>query len=188
MKTLEEALPYKDKFFAVGLDSSEVGNPPSKFKNVYKKASDEGLLRVAHAGEEGPAEYVWEALSQLEILRVDHGNHALDDEKLVKELVDHQIPLTVCPLSNLKLKVVKDLKAHPLKKMLAANLLVMINSDDPAYFGGYVEENYEAVADALNLTREEIVTLAKNSFRATFLPDEEKQKYLLSIDQYTESL
>lgn len=187
MKTLEQALPYKDKFFAVGLDSSEVGNPPSKFKNVYKKASDEGLLRVAHAGEEGPAEYVWEALSQLEILRVDHGNHALDDDKLVKELVDHRIPLTVCPLSNLKLKVVKDLKDHPLKKMLEKNLLVMINSDDPAYFGGYVEENYEAVADALNLTREEIVTLAKNSFRATFLLDEEKERYLRLVDEYAES-
>ena len=184
MKTLEQALPYKDKFFAVGLDSSEVGNPPSKFKNVYKKAGDAGLLRVAHAGEEGPAEYVWEALSQLEILRIDHGNHALDDEKLVKELADHRIPLTVCPLSNLKLKVVKDLSDHPLKKMLANNLLVMINSDDPAYFGGYVEENYEAVAEALNLTREEIVTLAKNSFKATFLPEEEKQKYLKAIDDY----
>ena len=120
----------------------------------------------------------------MEILRIDHGNHALDDEKLVKELADHRIPLTVCPLSNLKLKVVKDLSDHPLKKMLANNLLVMINSDDPAYFGGYVEENYEAVAEALNLTREEIVTLAKNSFKATFLPEEEKQKYLKAIDDY----
>lgn len=184
MKTLMEALPYKDKFFAVGLDSSEVGNPPSKFKNVYQKAEEAGLLRVAHAGEEGPADYVWEALNLLEVLRVDHGNHALDDEKLVKELVDHQIPLTVCPLSNLKLKVVKNLAEHPLKKMLALNLLVTVNSDDPAYFGGYINENYQSIADALALTREEIITLAKNSFRAAFLTDEEKTKYYQAVDDY----
>lgn len=184
MKTLDEALPHKDKFFAVGLDSSEVGNPPAKFKNVYKKAADNGLVCVAHAGEEGPADYVWEALKELKIQRVDHGNHSLDDEKLVKELATRQIPLTVCPLSNLKLKVVRDLRDHPLKKMLANNLLVMINSDDPAYFGGYVEENYEAIAEALNLTREDIFMLAKNSFKATFLTPEAKQQYIQAVDDY----
>lgn len=187
MKTLTEALPHKNKFFAVGLDSSEVGNPPSKFKNVYKKADDEGLKRVAHAGEEGPAQYVWEALNLLQITRVDHGNHALDDEKLVKELVDHQIPLTVCPLSNLKLKVVKDLKDHPLKKMLDLHLLATINSDDPAYFGGYINDNYIAVAEALNLTPGDIVKLAKNSFQAAFLSDETKQKYFSAIDDYAKN-
>lgn len=184
MKTLDEALPHKDKFFAVGLDSSEVGNPPSKFRNVYKKADAEDLKMVAHAGEEGPPEYVREALAVLEVFRIDHGNRSLEDENLVKELADHQIPLTVCPLSNLKLKVVKDLKDHPLKKMLDLNLLVSVNSDDPAYFGGYVADNYEAVTEALNLSGEDIVRLAKNSFRSAFLPDEEKEKYLKAVDDY----
>ena len=133
VKTLKEALNYKDWITAVGLDSSEVGNPPSKFQNVFEQARNEGFLTVAHAGEEGPAEYIWEALNLLKVSRIDHGNHCLDDEKLVKELVNRKIPLTVCPLSNLKLKVVKDLKNHPLKAMLDKGLLVTINSDDPAY-------------------------------------------------------
>ncbi|HLG25631.1 MAG TPA: adenosine deaminase [Candidatus Gracilibacteria bacterium] len=182
MKTLEESLPFKDWITAVGLDSSELGNPPSKFKNVFKRAMDEGYKTVAHAGEEGPVEYVREALVMLEVQRIDHGNHAMDDENLIKELVDHQIPLTVCPLSNLKLKVVQNLMDHPLKKMLDRGLLVTINSDDPAYFGGYVLENYLAIAEALGLTVENIRTLAKNSFRASFLTDEEKQKMVSQID------
>jgi adenosine deaminase len=166
VKTLKEALNYKDWITAVGLDSSEVGNPPSKFQNVFEQARNEGFLTVAHAGEEGPAEYIWEALNLLKVSRIDHGNHCLDDEKLVKELVNRKIPLTVCPLSNLKLKVVKDLKNHPLKAMLDKGLLVTINSDDPAYFGGYVNENYLAVAEALSLSKEDIEKLAKNSFDA----------------------
>lgn len=173
-KTLKEALPYRDLIVAVGLDSSEVGNPPSKFKKVFAEARAAGFLTVAHASEEGPAEYIWEALNLLKVSRIDHGNHALDDKKLIKELVKRQIPLTVCPLSNLKLKVVEDLKNHPLKKMLDYGLLITINSDDPAYFGGYLNENYLAVAEALNLTKEEITQLAKNSFIGSFLNENPK--------------
>lgn len=180
-KTLKEALPYRDLIFAVGLDSSEVGNPPSKFKKVFAEARAEGFLTVAHAGEEGPAEYVWEALDLLKVSRIDHGNHALDDEKLIQKLVELKIPLTVCPLSNLKLKVVPDLKKHPLKKMLEKGLVVTINSDDPAYFGGYLNENYLALAEALNLSKEDLLQLAKNSFIGSFLDEKTKQKKLESL-------
>lgn len=183
-KTLESALPFKHLISAVGLDSSEMGHPPSKFQRVYEKAISEGFLTVAHAGEEGPAEYVWEALDLLKVSRVDHGNRSLDDEKLVKVLSDKKMPLTVCPLSNLKLKVIQDIHQHPLKKMLNANLLVTINSDDPSYFGGYVNENYSALANALNLSKEEITQLAKNSFTASFLSESEKQKYIASVETY----
>ena len=181
IKTLRTALNYKELITAVGLDSSEIGHPPSKFQRVFEMAKAEGFLTVAHAGEEGPAQYVWEALNLLKVSRVDHGNHSLDDEKLVQELVSRKMPLTVCPLSNLKLKVVKNLKEHPLRKMLQKGLLVTINSDDPAYFGGYINENYLAISEALNLSKEEISTLAKNSFRASFLDEETKQKL---IDTY----
>lgn len=174
-ETLEMALPYKHLITAVGLDSSEVDHPPSKFQGVFEKAREEGFLTVAHAGEEGPAEYVREALELLHVSRIDHGNRALDDDELIKELVSRKIPLTVCPLSNLKLKVVEDQKAHPLKVMLDRGLLVTVNSDDPAYFGGYVNENYLAVAKALDLTRENIKQLAINSFRASFLDEKEKE-------------
>lgn len=184
MKTLEEALPYKDRIVAVGLDSAEVGNPPSKFKEVFEKAYNEGFLTVAHAGEEGPAEYVWEVLKMLKVSRVDHGNRSLDDEKLVDRLVEDKMPLTVCPLSNLKLRVVKDLKGHPLKKMMKKRLLVTINSDDPAYFGGYVNENYLKITKALGLTKKDLYTLAKNSFQASFLKDEEKQVLIEKLDCY----
>lgn len=184
LKTFKSALPYKDKILAVGLDSSEVGNPPSKFAHVFEKARNAGFKAVAHAGEEGPADFVWEALQILKITRVDHGNHALDDDALVEELVQKQIPMTVCPLSNLKLKVVKNLGEHPLKKMLAKGMLVCMNSDDPAYFGGYVADNFRAVADALDLTKEDIVQLAKNSFQASFQDPDEKQKMLSTIDEY----
>jgi len=184
IKTLEQAIPYKDLITAVGLDSSEVGHPPSKFQNVFEKARNEGFLTVAHAGEEGPAEYVWEALNLLKVSRIDHGNHSLDDEKLVQELINRKMPLTVCPLSNLKLKVVKDLTNHPLKKMMDKGLLVTVNSDDPAYFGGYIEENYLAIAEALNLSKEDIYQLAKNSFNASFLSDEEKQQTNAKVDAF----
>lgn len=181
MQTLNSALKYKDLIAAVGLDSSEVGNPPSKFQKVFAQARKAGFLTVAHAGEEGPAEYVWEALNLLRVSRVDHGNHSLDDEKLVAELVKRQIPLTVCPLSNLKLKVVTDLKKHPLREMLQKGLLVTINSDDPAYFGGYVNENYLAISKALNLSKKEICRLAKNSFIASFLDEKTKDKMIAKL-------
>jgi len=174
MKTLDKALEYKHLITAIGLDSAEVGNPPSRFQRVFDKARQEGFLTVAHAGEEGPAEYVWEVLDLLKVSRVDHGNHSLDDDNLVMELAARRIPLTVCPLSNLKLKVVKDMKEHPLRKMVEKGLIVTINSDDPAYFGGYLNENYMAVAEALDLSKEEILTLVQNSFKSSFV--EEKRK------------
>ncbi len=183
-KTLEQSLPYKDWISAVGLDSSEVGNPPSKFERVFEKSREEGFLTVAHAGEEGPAEYIWEALTLLKINRIDHGNRCLDDETLVDRLVDLQMPLTLCPLSNVELKVVADLKQHPIEKMMQKNLLVTVNSDDPAYFGGYINENYLGIAKALNLSKEQITTLVKNSFKASWLSDQEKEKRILEIDQY----
>jgi adenosine deaminase len=183
MKTLKEALKYKG-IVAVGLDSAEIGNPPSKFKKVFDCARKNGLSTVAHAGEEGSSKYVWQALKLLKVLRIDHGNHSLDDEKLVRELVRRKMPLTVCPLSNYKLKVVKDMRKHPLKKMLRRGLKVTVNSDDPAYFGGYINENYLAVQKALQLTKEEIYTLAKNSFEASFLNDSRKEQVIGELDKY----
>lgn len=183
-KTLQEALPYKDWIAAVGLDSSELGNPPSKFERVFAKAREEGFLTVAHAGEEGPAEYIWEALNVLKVNRIDHGNHSLDDEKLVKKLEELQMPLTLCPLSNLELKVVHDLKDYPLKEMINKGLLVTINSDDPAYFGGYMNENYIGIANALDLSKRQITELAKNSVKACWLSQNEKEKLLRKIEKY----
>lgn len=182
MQDLEAALDYKDKIIGVGLDSSELGNPPSKFKNVFARAHKEGFLTVAHAGEEGPADYIWEALNMLDVMRIDHGVKSLDDDKLVAELVRTQMPLTVCPLSNLKLKVVTDLKDHPIKKMLDKNLMVTINSDDPSYFGGYVNQNYLEVAEALNLSKNDILALAKNSFTSSFLSDVERKRFMDMVD------
>lgn len=184
VKTLTVALKYKNLITAVGLDSSEIGHPPSKFQKVFERARKEGFLAVAHAGEEGPPEYVWEALNLLKVSRVDHGNRSMDDEKLVRELVNRKIPLTVCPLSNLKLKVVPDLKKHPLRNMLQKGLLVTINSDDPAYFGGYVGENYLAISKALDLSKDEIYQLAKNSFDASFLDEEVKKQMIGKVDKY----
>ncbi len=175
--TLKQALGYKDWITAVGLDSSELDHPPSKFERVFERARANGFITVAHAGEEGPARYIWEALKILKVSRIDHGNCALDDEKLVQELVKQKIPLTICPLSNLKLQVVKNLSQHPLKIMLKKGLLVTINSDDPAYFGGYINANYEAISGALNLSQEEIRILAWNSFAASFLDAEQKKYY-----------
>lgn len=180
---LDKAMPYKDWLVAVGLDSSEVGNPPAKFERVFNKVREMGLRVVAHAGEEGPPEYIWEAINLLHVSRIDHGNRALQDERLVEELVRHQIPLTVCPLSNLKLKVVSDMRNHPLRTMLQKGLLVTVNSDDPAYFGGYLNENYIALAEALNLTKDEIKQLAMNSIKASFLSDEKKDNLLSTIEE-----
>src|SRR5690554_2312334 len=182
MQTLDFALDQKDKIIGVGLDSSELGNPPKKFVNVFERAQKEGFLTVAHAGEEGPASYVWEALDLLNVMRIDHGVRSIDDKKLVAELAEREIPLTMCPLSNLKLKVVADLKDHPLKKMLDKNLMVTINSDDPSYFGGYVNQKYLEVARALNLRKDDILILAKNSFQTSFLSDTEKQRFLKIVE------
>ena len=183
-ETLEQSLPYKHLIKAVGLDSSEKGNPPSKFQKIFEASIKEGYVPVAHAGEEGPAEYIWEALDLLKIARIDHGNNCLTDEVLVKRLVDDKIALTVCPLSNLELKVVDDLKDHPLKKMLNLGLKATVNSDDPAYFGGYINANFLQTAEALDLTKEEIKTLVKNSFEYSLLSDDEKQKYLIQVENF----
>lgn len=184
LQTLKEASKFKNLITAVGLDSSELGYPPSKFQSVFEKSLDEGFLTVAHAGEEGPAEYIWEALNILKVSRIDHGNRSLDDKGLVQELVDRKIPLTVCPLSNYKLKVVPDLKKHPLREMLQRGLMVTINSDDPAYFGGYLNENYLAVSKALNLSKDEIYQLAKNSFDCSFLDEKTKNEMNEIISKY----
>jgi adenosine deaminase len=177
LATFEDLRPYLDRLAGVGLDSSEVGHPPRKFQAPFARARDAGLKVVAHAGEEGPPEYVWEALDLLKVDRIDHGNRSLEDAQLVEVLRQRAVPLTVCPLSNLRLAVVPALDAHPLARMLAAGLKVTVNSDDPAYFGGYVNDNYLQVADALRLTTDDIVTLARNSFEASFLPDERKREY-----------
>ncbi len=183
-ETLNQALPYRDWIIGIGLDSAEVGNPPSKFERVFAEARELGLLTVAHAGEEGPAEYVREALNLLNITRIDHGNRCLDDDELLKVIVAKQIPLTVCPLSNLKLRVVMDMKDHPLKTMLKKGLMATVNSDDPAYFGGYINDNFIATAEAVGLEREHIITLVKNSFAASFISEEEKSKYLSLVDEF----
>lgn len=182
-ETLKHALPYKDRITAVGLDSAEAGHPPSKFQNVFKAARDEGFVTVAHAGEEGPAAYILEALDLLKVQRIDHGVRCTEDPALVKRLAEEQIPLTVCPLSNIKLRVFDRLADHNLKQLLDAGLRVMINSDDPAYFGGYLEQNYIETTEALALTREDILQLTRNSFTSSFLPEEEIQRYLTEIDQ-----
>jgi len=184
LKTLEQALPHKDKILGVGLDSSEKGHPPSKFARVFEKARQEGFRIMAHAGEEGPPEYVWEALDQLKVNRIDHGNRSLEDDRLVSRLVSEGMALTVCPLSNLKLCVVKDIRQHPLKKMLDLGLKATINSDDPAYFGGYMNENYKAVANALSLSREQLLTLTRNSIEASFLDRKAKDELLGRLDGY----
>lgn len=183
-KTLEQSLPFKDKITAVGLDSSEKGNPPSKFKNVYAASIKEGYIPVAHAGEEGSADYIWEAIDILGIKRIDHGNNALQDETLVSEIIKRDMALTVCPLSNTALQVVDDLKNHPLKKMLNLGLKVTVNSDDPAYFGGQVNRNYIEIQKALNLTKSDLYNLAKNSFQYSLLNEAKKQAYLNELEVY----
>ncbi len=185
-KTLEEALPWKKHFVAVGLDSSELGNPPQKFEKVFKKAKELGFKAVAHAGEEGPAQYIWDSLNILHIDRLDHGNRSLSDDKLVAELIERNMALTICPLSNDKLQVVKDMKHHPIKKMLELGLKATVNSDDPAYFGGYVNANFKAITEALDLTKENLYQLARNSFEASFVSDERKQEMIQTLDTYFE--
>ena len=180
-KILDQALVHKDKIFGVGLDSSEMGNPPKKFKKLFKKAVENNFITVAHAGEEGPPEYMWEALNLLNVKRIDHGVQCLKDEKLVEKLSTNQVPLTVCPLSNIKLKVFDKLYDHNLKKMMDKKLMVTINSDDPAYFGGYLNQNLIETQAALNLSFEDIKTLLINSFKSSFLSEERKKEYISKI-------
>jgi adenosine deaminase len=182
MATLESALPFKERIIGVGLDSGEVGNPPSKFQAVFDRARAEGFLTVAHAGEEAGPDYVWEALDLLKVSRVDHGVRSLDDPVLVARLVDERMPLTVCPFSNVRLRVVPTLAAHPLKKMMDAGLMCTCNSDDPAYFGGYAGDNFRGTAAALALTNDELVALARNSFEASFIDEAAKREYQAQID------
>lgn len=181
--TLAEATPYLDRIVGVGLDSSELGHPPRNFYRVFEEAARLGLKRVAHAGEEGPPEYVYEALNGLKVDRIDHGNRSLEDTALVSELVTRQMPLTVCPQSNLRLSVVKSMADHPIRNMLAAGLLATVNSDDPAYFGGYMNDNFNALVDAVDLNREEIIELVRNSFEASFLDQDSISRHLSSVDQ-----
>jgi len=183
-RTLHEALPFKKWILAVGLDSSEVGHPPAKFEDVYNRAREAGFLAVAHAGEEGPPAYVWEALDILKARRIDHGVRCVEDDRLVGRLVEEQIPLTVCPLSNVKLRVFPNLRAHNLKQLLDRGLLVTVNSDDPAYFGGYVADNFRDTAAALGLGREQLLTLARNSFVASFLSEEQRRAYLGDVERF----
>lgn len=183
-ETLQQSLPFKHWITAVGLDSSEKGNPPSKFYKVFEASAKEGYVLLAHAGEEGPAEYVWEAIDGLKIVRIDHGNNCLTDEKLVDEIVKRDMALTVCPLSNLELRVVTDLKDHPLKTMLSKGIKATVNSDDPAYFGGYLNQNFTAIQEALQLTKEEIIILAKNSFQYSLLDENRKNELLNLVDEY----
>ncbi len=180
-KTLEQAIPFKDQIIGVGLDSSEVGHPPSKFERVFAKAREEGFLIVAHAGEEGPAEYVWEALDLLKVNRIDHGVRSEEDPKLMARLIAEKMPLTVCPLSNLKLCVVDDMADHNIRRLLQQGVHVTVNSDDPSYFGGYMNDNFIAIAESLDLTADELKTLAINSFEASFISDEEKLKWTNEI-------
>ncbi len=184
MTTLRQALPFRDQIVAVGLDSSEVGHPPEKFTKVFERAREEGFFTVAHAGEEGPPEYIWQALDLLKASRIDHGVRCVEDPKLVARLAADQTPLTVCPLSNVKLRVFPTIEQHNLKQLLDHDLCATVNSDDPAYFGGYVTENYLAVEEALNLDRGDIYRLAKNSFQAAFLSQPEKQKLLDELEEY----
>ena len=183
MQTLEAALPYRDRIVAVGLDSAEVGNPPSKFAAVFARARQEGFLTVAHAGEEAGPSYIGEALALLRVSRIDHGVRCFEDPALVDDLVARRIPLTVCPLSNVKLGIFRSIQDYPLRTMLQRGIVATVNSDDPAYFGGYVVDNYLAVASALGLQEAEVRTLARNSFEASFLPDEEKKAYLRDVER-----
>lgn len=186
-ETLQSALPYREKIIAVGLDSSEKGHPPGKFFNVFNRVREEGFFAVAHAGEEGPAEYVWEAIDLLEAERIDHGVRSIDDPILMEELCDREIPLTVCPLSNLKLKVVKKLEELPVKIFLDNGIRVTLNSDDPAYFGGYINENYLQTAEALGLSKNDIFTLARNSFMASFITEPERSRFLEKLHDFDQS-
>ena len=180
-ETLEQALPYKDQIIGVGLDSSEVGHPPSKFERVFAKAREAGFLIVAHAGEEGPAEYVWEALDLLKVNRIDHGVRSEEDPGLMQRLIAEKMPLTVCPLSNLKLCVVDDMQQHNIRRLLQQGVHVTVNSDDPSYFGGYMNDNFIAIAEALDLSNDELKQLAINSFEASFISEADKANWISKI-------
>lgn len=184
METLSQALDFRDKITGVGLDSSESGHPPSKFIRVFEKARKEGFMTVAHAGEEGPPEYIWEAIQDLKVHRIDHGVRALEDKSLINELKRRRIPLTVCPLSNVKLRVFKDIREHSFKTLFDQGLCVTVNSDDPAYFGGYVVENYLALQNAFQLTRDDIAQLAVNSFNAAFISQDKKDIFIDQIKKF----
>ncbi len=184
-ETLKLAEPYLDKFIGVGLDSSEKGHPPEKFSRVFSRAKEMGLRTVAHAGEEGPAEYIWTAIKDLKISRVDHGVRAIDDENLMQYLIDNQIPLTVCPLSNIKLCVFENMSQHNIIDMLERGVCVTVNSDDPAYFGGYMTENFVALANAFNLTQDQVKKLVTNSVNASFASDERKQFLTETVNSFT---
>ena len=187
-KTLESSLPYKHWIDGVGLDSSEMGNPPSKFVNVFKASAQQGYKLAAHAGEEGPVEYIWEALNLLNVDRIDHGNRCLDDDALVQTLIEKNMGLTLCPLSNLELKVIQKMEDHPVLKMLDKGLLATIHSDDPAYFGGYMNENYYETAKALSLNKDHLMQLAINAFEASWLSTEAKEKHVSQVKDYFNSL
>ena len=182
-RTLDSALAFKDRIVGVGLDSSERGNPPSKFRHVFRRAGDAGFFLTAHAGEEGPPSYVWEALDVLGVARIDHGNRSLEDAALVDRIARERLPLTMCPLSNLRLRVVDDLAHHPLRRMMDKGVLATVNSDDPAYFGGYVNQNYLAVSAALRLGRDEIAAIVRNGITASLMPAAEKDKALADVDR-----
>ena len=181
-QTLDAALVHKSKIIGIGLDSSERDHPPSKFKRVFRRAHEAGFHLFAHAGEEGPPAYVWEAIDVLGVERVDHGNRSLEDPTLVQRLARDRTPLTLCPLSNLKLRVVDDLKHHPLRQMMSSGLIVTLNSDDPAYFGGYVNENYRALEASLGLRHDEIVAVARNGFVAAIMTDSDRRAALARFD------
>lgn len=187
-KTLDAALPFRQRIVGVGLDSSEAGHPPGKFKNVFRRAHDAGFFLTAHAGEEGPPGYIWEALDILGVARIDHGIRCMEDHALVGRLAHERTALTVCPLSNLRLRVVDDLAKHPLKRMLDKGLMVSVNSDDPAYFGGYVNQNYRAVSDALGLNRDEIAALVRNGIDASLMAAPEKTRAHTQVDRVLASV
>ncbi|MBO0919050.1 Adenine deaminase [Streptomyces sp. ADI92-24] len=186
LETLEAAKPHLHRISAVGLDSAEVGHPPAKFREVYAAAEALGLRKVAHAGEEGPPAYIREALDVLGVERIDHGLRCMEDPELVKRLVADRVPLTLCPLSNVRLRAIDTLEEHPLRAMMDAGLLCTVNSDDPAYFGGYVGDTFHAVHEALGLEREQLRTLARNSFEAAFLDHDEERRarYLSEVEAY----
>ena len=184
LKTYEEALAYKDYIIGVGLDSSEIGHPPSKFEQVFKKAKEDGFKLVAHAGEEADVSYIYEALDLLDIHRIDHGVQSIKSDELMERLKKEQIPLTVCPNSNIELKVFETYKEHNIKKMLDYGLNVTVNSDDPAYFKGYINKNFINLFENLNLSKEDIIKLVKNSFKSSFISNELKEEYLKKVDEF----
>ena len=186
-RVLDQARAHKDRIFGVGLDSSELGHPPPKFERLFAACRAEGFRLVAHAGEEGPPEYVRQAIEQLDIDRIDHGNRAMEEPALVRDIVQRQLALTVCPLSNLKLRVVSELKNHPMKRMLDAGLCATVNSDDPAYFGGYLTENFLQTAEALSMDRDDIRQLAINAFAGSFMDETEKAKRIAEIKDLFEA-